>query len=54
MKKVKSSADMSKAVRKAAPRVVAPDPNKKKAVKLVNTVLGGPVEKDDDVIIKFD
>ena len=54
MKKVRSSADMSKSVVKTGSRNVSADPNKKRFIKRDNPVLGKPVEDGDDIMIKFD
>ena len=53
MKKVRSSADMSKRVVSYGTRNVSADPNKKRVIKRNNPTLGKPVEDGDDLMIKF-
>ncbi len=53
MRKVSSSAAMSKGVVKRGIRIVKPDPNKRREVKRNNPVLLRPVDDGDDFMIKF-
>lgn len=53
MKKVSSSAAMSKGIVKRGIRIVKPDPNKRREVKRNNPVLLRPVDDGDDFMIKF-
>lgn len=53
MRKVRSTSEMSKGVRKGTVRVASADPTRKKFIKRDNPQLGKPVEDDDDLMIKF-